>query len=203
MWIHLLLGAGLGASAGAAPGALQAYLLNQTTQHGWRRALPAVFAPLVSDIPIILVVVFLLTRFPPGLLRGLHIVGGCFLLYLAAQSYRAARHKSALPSVDGAHAPQTFFKAVLANGLNAGPYIFWSVIAGPQLLKIWAESPEAAVGFLMAFHVVLVGTYAVQVFFFAAVRRMSAQSAPLLNLIAALALLLMGLYQIYGGVVSG
>jgi len=60
MLIHLLIGASLGVSAGAAPGPLQAYLLNQTTQHGWRRALPAVLAPLLSDIPIILLMLFIL-----------------------------------------------------------------------------------------------------------------------------------------------
>jgi threonine/homoserine/homoserine lactone efflux protein len=199
MFIHLLIGATLGVSAGAAPGALQAYLLHQTTQHGWRRALPAVLAPLLSDIPIILLVLFILTRFPREWLRVLQVVGGSFLLFLAWEAYQAFRkHDSLVPNQPPA-APQTFLKAVMANALNAGPYIFWSVIAGPLLLKTWAESHLAAVGFVIVFHLALISMYAVQVFFFATVSRIGTNTARRLSAIASLALLLMGLYQIWTG----
>lgn len=200
MLIHLLMGASLGVSAGAAPGALQAYLLNQTTQHGWRRALPAVLAPLLSDIPIILLVLFILTRFPQEWLRVLQVVGGGFLLFLAWEAYAALRKNGRVSLANPTVAPQTFLKAVMANALNAGPYIFWSVIAGPLLLKTWAESPLWAVGFLLVFHLALVGTYAAQVFFFAIISRIGSRTAHALNAIAAVALLLMGLYQIWSGV---
>jgi threonine/homoserine/homoserine lactone efflux protein len=178
---------------------LQAYLLHQTTHHGWRKALPGVFAPLLSDIPIIILVLVILTRFPPLVLRVLQVVGGIFVIYLAWEAYRAIRaHHSLLPAEPPA-APQTFMKAVLANGLNAGPYIFWSVIAGPMLLKVWGQSVPGAIAFLIAFHVALIGAYTVQVLFFATIRRVSSRAAYGLNIVAAIVLLLMGLYQIWSG----
>jgi threonine/homoserine/homoserine lactone efflux protein len=38
-------------AAAVQPGPFQAYLISLTLVTGWRRTLPAVFAPLLSDIP--------------------------------------------------------------------------------------------------------------------------------------------------------
>lgn len=199
IWISIIAGAGLGVFASISPGALQAYLLQQTIQHGWRRALPAVFAPLLSDIAIILLVLFILSRFSASWLRIIQAVGGCFLLYLALEAYRTLRKRSLLAPPIPPAAPQTFLKAVMANGLTPGPYFFWSVIAGPLLLRIWAVSPAEGIGFLLVYYLALIGVYAMQVFCFATVGRIGPRTAFGLRIFAASALLLMGLYQIWSG----
>ena len=53
--------------------------------------MPAAFAPLLSDIPIVALVLLLLTRIPPLWLDVLRVAGGAFLLYLAARACRAFR----------------------------------------------------------------------------------------------------------------
>ena len=40
-------------------------------------------APLVSDLPIVLLALLLLEHLPPLFLRGVSLVGGLFVLYLA------------------------------------------------------------------------------------------------------------------------
>ena len=55
---------GFAFAAALQPGPLQAYLLASVAQRGWKRTLPAALSPLLSDGPIILVVLLVLTRLP-------------------------------------------------------------------------------------------------------------------------------------------
>ncbi len=88
---YFLLGATLAFSAAVQPGPFQAYLVSSTMAGGWRRTMPAAFAPLLSDIPIVALVLLLLTRIPPLWLDVLRVAGGAFLLYLAARAFSAFR----------------------------------------------------------------------------------------------------------------
>ncbi|MDH3383440.1 MAG: LysE family translocator, partial [Deltaproteobacteria bacterium] len=58
------LGAGivLGLSAGFSPGPLLAMVLSQTIRHGAREGIKIAAAPLLTDLPIILVSTFLLAK---------------------------------------------------------------------------------------------------------------------------------------------
>ena len=56
----LLSAATVGFSAGVTPGPLQALLLSFAIKGGWKKALPAAFAPVVSDGPVILLVLLIL-----------------------------------------------------------------------------------------------------------------------------------------------
>ncbi|MBK9210593.1 MAG: hypothetical protein IPL71_20865 [Anaerolineales bacterium] len=55
------------------PGSFQTYLISQTLTRGWKRTLPAALAPLISDGPIILICLLLLSQVPDWLKRFLHI----------------------------------------------------------------------------------------------------------------------------------
>ena len=88
---YLLLGATFAFSAAAQPGPFQAYLVSSTMTSGWRRTMPAAFAPLLSDIPIVALVLLLLARIPPLWLDVLRVAGGAFLLYLSVRAVRAFR----------------------------------------------------------------------------------------------------------------
>ena len=61
---YLFLGMTYAFAAAVQPGPFQAYLISQTISNGWRSTLPAAFAPLLSDGPIILVVLLVLSRMP-------------------------------------------------------------------------------------------------------------------------------------------
>ena len=62
MEFYIVQGISLGLAVAIAPGPLQAYLLAQAVRFGPRHTLPLVFAPVVSDVPIIALVLFLLIR---------------------------------------------------------------------------------------------------------------------------------------------
>lgn len=167
MWLFFLQGVTLGFSAAVLPGPLQAFLITQTTQHGWRRTLPAVLAPLLSDGPIILLMVFILTQLPPLVLTLIQVVGGLFILYLAWRAWQSLQ-KPADTASQPAGQPQTVWQATLTNLLNPNPFIFWGTVGGLALVEGWRTSAGHGLAFLvgmygtmltgLALFIVLVGT---------------------------------------------
>ena len=124
MWIYLLQGVGYGLAAASQPGPFQTYLISQTLTRGWKRTLPAALAPLVSDGPIILLCVLVLSQVPAWMQRILYIAGGLFILYLAYDTYNSWKNfDSRLPSLE-IGTQQSILKAALMNALSPGPYIF-------------------------------------------------------------------------------
>jgi len=191
-------GAALGFSAAASPGPFQAFLLAQAVRLGGWRALPAALAPLASDGPIIAAVLLALSRAPAWLLRGLHVAGGLFLLWLARGALRAAspaRAGEAAPAGAGAG----FARAVAMNALSPGPWIFWSLVSGPLLVEAWRTSPGRGLSFLAGFYLLLCGGNAALVLAFAGARRLGPGPARALGLFAGLALLLFGIHQLWKG----
>jgi threonine/homoserine/homoserine lactone efflux protein len=147
---HLLLGGGLGLAAALQPGPMLAFLLARTAAAGWRRALPACLAPLLSDGPIALVAVLLLSRLPSSFQVVLRAGGGVLLLYFTAASLREWRLSDRPAS--GGSAPRTLLQAALVNLLNPNPYLAWSLVLGPAVVAAWRESAFHAVGFVGALY---------------------------------------------------
>ena len=134
MLTYLILGMTYAFAAAAQPGPLQTYLISQTLSHGWRRTLPAAFSPLISDGPVIALVLLVLSRVPAWMVQGLRLAGGVFVLYLAWGAVKSWRRCDAQ---DMPPAPSSLLRAALVNVLNPNPYISWSLVLGPLLLKAW------------------------------------------------------------------
>lgn len=200
MLAYFLQGFFLGFPAAATPGPLQAYYLSQTMRSGWRRTLPAALAPLLSDGPIILLVVFVLTRVPDEFLRGLRVAGGLFVLYLAYNAFRQFRAPQTPQTSTAESGHKGVLMAALTNLLNPGPYIFWSVVAGPILIAAWRESTSYGAGFILGFYITLLSGLALLIIGFGVAGRLSTRSTRLLSGLSALALLVFGLYQLWSGV---
>jgi threonine/homoserine/homoserine lactone efflux protein len=199
MFFYFLQGLALGFPAAATPGPMHAFYLGQTMKSGWRRTLPAALAPLISDGPIILLVLLVLAQTPGWMLDSLRIAGGLFILYLAWSAYRAFQRPSADLEVDPESSRQGLSKAVITNLLNPNPYIFWSVVAGPVLLGAWRQSAAHGASFLLGFYGTLVGGFALLILFFAFVGRQNRRLTRLLSSLSAMALLLFGLFNIWTG----
>jgi threonine/homoserine/homoserine lactone efflux protein len=184
----------LGAAAAAQPGPLQAYLLSLTTRYGWRRALPATFAPLISDGPVLLLVLLVLTSLPPAMLFALQTAGGFFLIYLReAKSVKLETdHKTG----------QNILKAALINLLSPNPYIFWATIAGPIVISGWQDMPRYGIGFLIGFYVALVGGFMAFVALFTLTGKLDERLNRALNGFAAIALLLFGIFHLIRGLIQ-
>lgn len=199
MLIYLTQGISLGFVAGVSPGPLQAYFLNQALKNGWKRTLPAAFAPLISDGPIILVVLGALTQTPDWLLRGLRLAGGGFLLYLAWRVYRTFRQPPALHELASGKT-HSLREATLMNLLNPNPYIFWSAVLGPSLLAGWRESPAYGISLVAGFYGALVLVFMGVIVMFSSARHLGPKLTKALNGLSALALLVFGVYQIGQGI---
>ena len=198
---YFLRGLTLGMSAMAMPGPFQAFLLAQALKNGWRRTLPAALAPLVSDGPVVALVLLVLTQMPDWFLAGLRLAGGLFMLYLAWGAWQATKVNTSDLKPNEATG-QNFFKAALMNALSPGPYLFWSILAGPLVIEGWRQSPLVGLSFVLGFYLTLIGGFAVFIILSGTASRLGPQVNRVLSAISALALLGFGLYQLGLGVGS-
>ena len=200
MLLYLLQGLTLGLSAAATPGPFQAFLLNQSARIGWRRSLPAACAPLLSDGPIIVLVMLILTSMPGWFLETLRFGGGLFLLYLARAAFMDARQKPDFEHVLHEPAANSIMQATILNLLNPNPYIFWSLIGGPVLLQAWQRGPGCCVAFLGGMYAALIGACGCLVILFATAARLGASVNRALLALSAAALALFGCYQLFAAI---
>jgi len=146
----------LGLSAGFSPGPLLAMVLSQTIRHGAREGIKIAAAPLLTDLPIILISTFLVTkvaesRAPLGVIS---LLGGFFLMYMSYETWTARRQE---PETSAAGA-QSLWKGVITNALSPHPYLFWLTVGAPTVLKGWKTGPSAAAAFVGGFYFCLVGS---------------------------------------------
>jgi threonine/homoserine/homoserine lactone efflux protein len=199
MLVYLIIGSTYAFAAAVQPGPLQTYLVSQTLENGWRRTIPAAFAPLLSDGPIIALVLFVLTRMPAWLVRTLQFAGGVFLLYLALGAYRTWRNFNVKKPVQEHTSRQTVLKAALVNLLNPAPYIGWSLVMGPLLLKGWHETPGNGIALLVGFYTTLILVTLGIMLLFSAARTLGPRVSRVLVGLSAVALVLFGLYELWLG----
>lgn len=202
MTLYLVLGITLGFAASVQPGPFIAYLIAQTLSGGWRRALPAAAAPLLSDGPIAVLALLVLTHIPPGFVHWLRVLGGVFILFLAYGAARNWRHgESAAPQA--AAAERSFLQAATVNFLNPGAYIGWSLVLGPLLLKGWHEAPARGVAVVASFYGTMIATNAGVVLLFHLARGLGPRVNRALIGASALALAALGVYQLWLGLWPG
>jgi threonine/homoserine/homoserine lactone efflux protein len=146
----------MGLSAGVSPGPLFALVVSQAVRHGAREGMKVAVVPLLTDLPIILSMVFLMDRigdYRPAL-GVVSIAGSLFLFRLAYDSFRQGP-PDASPCAD---APNSLRKGILANLLNPHPYLFWATVGTPMLLKGWGEGGGSSAAFAAGFFCCLVGS---------------------------------------------
>lgn len=200
LWFYIIQGATLGFSVAIAPGPLQAYLMSHAHRYGARRTLPLIIAPVLSDVPIIALVLLALTQLPEWLLRALQIGGGMVLLYLAWETFDTFRRHVHQPEPPTAsQTGQSIIKAALMNAISPGPYVFWGTIAGPLFLRGLSLDPALGWLFLAAFGLALVAGLVVYILASSSTRHLSPQAAPLVNGAIVLVLIGFGVYQIWAG----
>jgi threonine/homoserine/homoserine lactone efflux protein len=202
MWLYLLQGLGFGLAAASQPGPFQTYLISQSLTRGWKRTLIASLAPLVSDGPIILLCVLVLSQVPDWFQRFLYIAGGLFILYLAYGAFKAWRDfdlNAPQPESKISGLP----KAALMNALSPGPYIFWTLVTGPILVRGWRDTPVNGIGFLAGFYIAMIGTLLTIIIVFGAASNLGPKVNRALLGISSIALLCFGLYQLWKGLFHG
>ncbi len=198
----ILVGAGFAFAAAVQPGPLQAFLVSRALTSGWKRTLPAVFSPLLSDVPVVTVVLLVLGRLPLRAQQGLRIAGGGLLVYLAWATLRQWRETAGKPVGASASAPRTLLQAALDNILNPNPYIAWSIVLGPMVVTAWHARPANAVALLVTFYAILIATMAAMVVVVATARFLNARLQHTLIGISALILAGLGVYLLVAGAIA-
>lgn len=202
LWLYILQGIVYGFSAAVQPGPFQTYLVSQALSKGWKRTLPAALAPLVSDGPIIVLCLLVLSQVPLWFQRFLYIAGGLFILYLAYRAYRSWRKFDSNLPTEEAQTKQSVLKAALMNALGPGPYIYWSLITGPILLAGWRQTPIYGIGFLAGFYVISILGYTALIFMFSPAQKLGPRVNRILLGVSAIALFCFGIYQLWLGIVG-
>jgi threonine/homoserine/homoserine lactone efflux protein len=200
MWFYIVEGVGYGFSAAVIPGPFQTFIISQTLTRGWKKILPAALAPLISDGPIIVLCLFVLNQVPIWFQRFLYFAGGLFILYLALGAYKSWKSFDVIKSSTDSGIQQSLSKGVLMNFLSPGPYIYWSLVTGPILLKGWRETPTYGIGFLAGFYITIISSLMGLILLFGLTRELGPKVNRQLIGISAVALFCFGLYQLWSGV---
>jgi len=120
----------LGIHAGMAPGPVTTILVTQSLLHGRRAGAKIAFVPVLTDIPIVALVIPALYYLTHGfgiVIALISIVGACLLCHLGYESLLVtASHfqKKDIP-------PISLLRAIGINFFNPNLYIYWLTICGP------------------------------------------------------------------------
>lgn len=183
-----LQGAAIGITAAVSPGPFQTFLISQSLTGGFRRAAPVAFAPLVTDLPIILLSLFMLDQMPPYFLRLISLAGGLFVLYLAWGLWKSWRAGPDPGEAQATSAGGSLARGALANFLSPGPYLFWALVNGPILLSALRQSTSYGVAFLVGFYGLMILTLLGIAMLFAQARRLGPRVVRALTLASAVIL---------------
>ena len=152
----LTIGIVLGLSAGFAPGPLLTLVISETLRHDIGSGVKVALAPVVTDLPIIVISLFVLSSLSDfkAVIGAISLVGGLFVLVMG---YESIRTKGV--AVDRHEAnPKSLAKGVLVNALSPHPYLFWFSVGAPTALKAMSKSVVSALAFVLGFYLCLVGS---------------------------------------------
>ncbi|UCE83420.1 MAG: LysE family translocator [Deltaproteobacteria bacterium] len=152
----LFSGVVFGLSGGLTPGPLLTLVISETLKHDVKEGIKVAIAPLLTDLPIVLITIVVLSRLENilPLLGVVSLLGSAFLTYLA---YESISFKGVDIDLEQER-PQSMRKGVIVNFLNPSPYMFWFTIGAPLVLKALNIGVFSAFLFVFGFYVFLVGS---------------------------------------------
>ena len=153
---YIITGTVLGLTAGISPGPLLTLVISETLKRGCKAGVGIALVPLLSDIPIVLASIFILSKIANFhlLLGVLTCIGAVFVAYLGFESFTV---RGLNPNIGGNHLT-SFGKGVMINILSPYPYLFWGSVGGPLVLKAIGVNPMHGVTFLFTFYLFLVSS---------------------------------------------
>ncbi len=155
----LVLGATIGLTAGISPGPLLFLTITSALRSGARAGVIVACAPLVSDLVVVTLTLLVLGQVPDGALSVIGVTGGLFMGWLGVRTWGEARTAS-LSAAREERPPSTWRalrEGAVVNLLSPHPWVAWATALGPLTLAAWRDRPSAAVVFVAAFYLMLVG----------------------------------------------
>jgi threonine/homoserine/homoserine lactone efflux protein len=152
----LAIGIILGLAAGLAPGPLLTLVISETLQYDVKSGVKVALAPVITDLPIIILTIFVLAKLSNfhNILGIISLTGGCVILFMGYECIRAKGVELSIQT----RQPSSLTKGILANALNPHPYLFWFSVGAPMITKAVNVNVIAPVVFICSFYVLLVGS---------------------------------------------
>jgi threonine/homoserine/homoserine lactone efflux protein len=150
---YILTGLILGITAGISPGPLMAVLVSETVKGNIKNGIVISIIPVITDIPLILLTVFILKNFENlnFLFNILYLIGGATLIYFGIKDLF-------IKKVSLVYQPEKFSslkKGITTNLVNPHPYIFWIFIGVPFMIQ---GNIYQMLGFVLSFFTGIVGS---------------------------------------------
>ena len=152
----LAMGSFLGLAAGMSPGPLLAVTISETLQHGKWEGIKVAISPLITDLPIILAVLFVLSHLTSSdfVIGIIAFFGASYLIYSGIESLNIKKDSVEL----NLEKKDALKKGVIVNFGNPHPYVFWLSIGGPIIYKSFSTHVWATILFIAGFYIFLVGS---------------------------------------------
>ena len=152
----IISGIVFGLGGGLTPGPLMTLVITETLKHGTKEGLKVALVPLITDLPVVLLSIFLLSRISEiNMIIGIiSLMGAVFLVYLGSESFTFNGIE-----IDSSHfKPQSLKKGIIANIFNPAPILFWISVGAPTVLKAYDVSLAASIFFIFFMYFFLVGS---------------------------------------------
>lgn len=153
---YLALGAFLGLAAGTSPGPLLAVTISETLQYGKWEGIKVAISPLITDLPIVLSVLYVLSHLTSYdfIIGIIAFFGASYLTYSGIESLKIKKDSIEL----NVKKEDALKKGVIVNFGNPHPYVFWFSIGGPIIFKSMNIHVSATILFILGFYSFLVGS---------------------------------------------
>tara|TARA_Y100000590_G_scaffold381228_1_gene450252 strand:- start:1343 stop:1954 length:612 start_codon:yes stop_codon:yes gene_type:complete len=150
----LLAGLLLGAVEGFKPGPLQTLVITETLKKDWRAGFKVTLAPLITDGPIILFCALVVSTLSNNnqLFAIISFAGAGFLSYMAYETYTISGVNISDANTDNS----SLYKGIITNLLNPNPYIYWTLVGSPFLVKAFEVETWLPLVFIFSFFLVFI-----------------------------------------------
>ena len=131
-------------------------VISETLQHDVKSGIKVALAPIITDLPIVILTLFILSKLSSfhSILGIISIIGGFFILFMGYESLRTKGVELNLQETG----PKSLTKGILVNALNPHPYLFWLSVGAPTMTQAMRQSIITALAFICTFYALLVGS---------------------------------------------
>ena len=152
----MTIGTILGLSAGFAPGPLLTLVISETLQHDIKSGVKVALAPIITDLPIVILTLFILAKLSNfhNILGVISLTGGFVILFMGYESIRTKGVELSFEETTS----KSLTKGILVNALSPHPYLFWLSVGAPTTTKAMSQGVSSALAFICSFYTFLVGS---------------------------------------------
>lgn len=146
----------LGLSAGISPGPLLTLVITQTIKHNKTEGIKVALSPLITDLPILLLTLFVFSKLEQfdTVLGIISFIGGIFVAYLGYESFKSKGLSTKVEETKS----RSMRKGIIANFLSPHPYLFWATVGMPYAFKAYHINLLSSILFFVFFYVFLIGS---------------------------------------------